>query len=299
MALSNRLPRGSTEAAVWEPSKRSYSAGSGIIFYLIACRAILAERGWRVLVPLLAFPEVFWALISGQNAFLTAALFGAATLFVDRRPGISGLLFGALCYKPHFGLLVPVALAAGGRWRAFAAAFASTAGLCLLSLVAFGWKTWHAFFVAATTARSTYQYGFIWFSITPFGAMRMLGASPAAAYAVQTGFTLAAAGLVAYVWHRDQPLPLRAAVLISATLVAVPVAFFYDLMLAAVAGAWLIRAESGGVMPRWEKIALIGLFLLPLGSRFLTGALHAPIEPLAWISMGQNWPNARVGRAIR
>ena len=51
---------------------------------------------------------------TGQNAFLTAALFGGATLLVDRRPVMAGLLFGALCYKPHFGLLVPVALAACG-----------------------------------------------------------------------------------------------------------------------------------------------------------------------------------------
>src|SRR6516162_9271572 len=120
-----------------------------IVLYLIVARRILGEQSWSVLVPLLAFPAVFWTLGLGQNAFLTAALFGAGTLYIDRRPIVAGLLFGALCYKPHFGLLVPVALLAGGHWSAAAAAFASAAALCGLSLGFFGWETWHDFLAAA------------------------------------------------------------------------------------------------------------------------------------------------------
>src|SRR5271156_1367741 len=111
-------------------------------FYLLVLRRILGERSVAILVPLLAFPPVLWTIGLGQNGFLTAGLFGAATLLIDRRPTVAGLLFGALCVKPHFALLVPVALAAGGRWRAVAAAFASAAALCLLSLAVFGWQTW-------------------------------------------------------------------------------------------------------------------------------------------------------------
>ena len=114
--------------------------------YLIVMSRILGEHTFTALVPVLAFPAVFWTLGLGQNAFLTAALFGAATLCIDRRPITAGLLFGALCYKPHFGLLVPVALAAGGHWRAFAAAFAAAAALCSFSLMLFGWPTWSDFF---------------------------------------------------------------------------------------------------------------------------------------------------------
>jgi hypothetical protein len=73
---------------------------------------------------------------------LTAALFGAATLLIDGRPVPAGLLFGMLCYKPHLGLLIPVALAAGRRWRAFTAAVAAVLGLCAFSAVLFGVDTW-------------------------------------------------------------------------------------------------------------------------------------------------------------
>jgi alpha-1,2-mannosyltransferase len=47
----------------------------------------------------LAFPAVFWTLGLGQNAFLTATLFGGFTLLLDRRPIAAGILLGLLCYK--------------------------------------------------------------------------------------------------------------------------------------------------------------------------------------------------------
>jgi len=86
--------------------------GATLVFYLAVARRILDDRSITALVVLAAFPMVFWAIGLGQNAFLTAALFGMATLSIDRRPVAAGLLFGLLCYKPHFGLLLPIALAA-------------------------------------------------------------------------------------------------------------------------------------------------------------------------------------------
>jgi hypothetical protein len=91
-------------------------------FYVLVVRRILGAHGWQIVIPILAFPPVLWTIGLGQNGLLTAGLFGAATLLVDRRPFAAGLVFGALCCKPHFALLVPVALAAAGRWRALAGA---------------------------------------------------------------------------------------------------------------------------------------------------------------------------------
>src|SRR5215472_883500 len=169
-----------------------------LLFYLIVARRVLHEGGASVFVPLLAFPAVFWTLGLGQNAFLTAALFGAATLSIDRRPILAGLLFGVLCYKPHLGLLLPIALLAGHHWRALGAAFASAAALCAFSLVLFGWETWHAFLAAAVGSHATYESGAITFGglVSPFGAVLLLGGSRAAAYAVQTGATVISGMLV-------------------------------------------------------------------------------------------------------
>ena len=250
--------------------------------YLFVAGRILGDRDWTILVPLLAFPPALWTLGLGQNAFLTAGLFGAATFLIDRRPALAGLLFGALCYKPQFGLLVPVALAAGGHWRAFAAAFASAAALCLLSLTLFGWETWRDFLAAAAVSPAVYQSGRVAFTgfINPFGAVLLLGASPTVAYGVQAATISAAALLVAYVWRQGLSLPVRAATLASATLAAAPVALFYDLMLAGVAAAWLLRAGGGPRLTEWDRFALVALFLLTLNPRGFSEISHLPIGPL-------------------
>lgn len=258
-----------------------------LVAYLLVARAIIDERGASAIWPLIAFPAVFWTLGLGQNAFLTACLFGGATLLVDRRPLIAGLLFGALCYKPHLGLLVPVALAAGRHWRAFAAAALSVAALTAVSLGLFGWETWHAFLDTAGGSPGTYESGRIDLSglVTPFAAALVLGAGPTGAYVVQAVSTTGAALLVVYVWRRGFSLPLRAATLLGCTLAAVPVVLIYDLMLAAIAAGWLVRAGKESSFLPWEKVALGGLFILPLFSRNIGSSLCLPVSSLAVLAL--------------
>jgi alpha-1,2-mannosyltransferase len=250
------------------------------VLCLIVMRGILAERDWSATIPVLAFPAVFWTLGLGQNSFLTAALFGVGTLWIDRRPVLAGLCFGALCYKPHFALLVPVALLAGGHWRALAAAFGSAAALCGLSVIAFGWETWHAFVTAGTGSPATYASGLINFGgfVSPFGGILLASGSQIAGYIAQTAATFGAGLLVAIVWRRGLPLAIRAATLAAATLAAIPVVLIYDLMLAAVAAAWLIRdrAELDG----WEKMVLAALFALSMVPPSLSEAWHFPSGPI-------------------
>jgi hypothetical protein len=107
-----------------------------------------------------------------------------------------------------------------------------------------------------------------------------LGGAPSMAYALQATTILAAAILVAYVWRRQFPLPIRAATLAAATLAAAPLALFYDLMLAAVATAWLLRGDGKYRLAEWEKVVLVGLFLLTLSPRSLSEISHLPIGPL-------------------
>jgi len=261
--------------------------GATLILYLIVVRSILDECSFAGLVPILAFPAVFWTLGLGQNAFLTAALFGAGTLCIDRRPIAAGLLFGALCYKPHFGLLVPVALAAGGHWRAFIAAFAAAAGLCLSSLMLFGWVTWSDFFTTVAASHATYESGRVAFGglVSPFGAVLLLGGNSTTAYAVQAGATLSAGLLVGFVWRSGHALPIRAATLAAATLVAIPVILIYDLMLAAVAVVWLVSARNGDELRVWEKVALAGSFLLLLDPRDFAEISHVPVAPLVAVAL--------------
>ena len=175
-----------------------------LALYLAVATRILGDRSAGAIVALLAFPLVFWNFGLGQNAFLTAALFGAATLAIDRRPVAAGLLFGALCYKPQFGILVPLALVAGGHWRAFFAATITTAGLVLASLALFGMASWTAFLATASQSPAMYESGRILFAgmANVFGAARLIGVGAGASYALQTVASVIAASIVVIVWWR-------------------------------------------------------------------------------------------------
>jgi len=268
-----------------------------LLLYLAVARRILDDSSGTALLALLAFPMVYWTIGLGQNAFLTAALFGAGTLLIDRRPMLAGLCFGALCYKPHFGLLMPLALAAGGHWRAFAGAAVSALGLALISLLLFGAASWEAFFATAAGSHAVYESGRILFAGmgSPFGAVRLLGGGVALAYAVQGAASLIAAAAVVMVWSRGLSLSTRAAVLASATLVALPLLLLYDLMLGSIAALWLVRDRANPAARGWEMTALAGLVLVLLVSTpTLATQWHLPVFPLAalalfGIAVGHAW----------
>jgi len=257
--------------------------------FLLATRAILGERGWIWMLPVLAAPAVFWTIGLGQNSFLTAALFGAATLLVDRRPALAGVLFALLCYKPHFGLLVPLALAAGGRWRAFAAAAATVVALCAASLLLFGWETWRDYLVAFAGSHANYASGRAAKHaglVTPYGAALQLGLGDGAGLMFQAVGTVAAAFVVGWTWWRNASLPVRSAALATATLIAIPLALFYDMMLSLVAIAWLVRAGRETGFLRWEKAAFVLVFVVPIYS-LQVGMLHVPISLFARAEIAQ------------
>ena len=257
---------------------------ASLVAYVLVIRTILQERGWDTVVAILAFPAVPWTLGTGQNGFLSASLFGGATLLLDRSPVWAGILFGALAYKPHFGLLIPVALAAGSQWRAFASAAATVACIVILSLAVYGADTWRDFVVALAGSHIAYKSTHVdsGAMTNAFGAVRVLWGSPALAWGAQGVAIVGAAGVVGFVWRRRLSLPLRAASLAGAALLAAPVALFYDFVVTFVAVAWLVRAgRSEGFLP-WEKSALLAVFIVPLASRYIAHE-HVPAAPLALV----------------
>ena len=260
-------------------------------------RRILDDRSGTALLALVAFPMVYWTIGLGQNAFLDSGAVRRRDIAGDRRPIVAGLLFGALCYKPHFGLLMPLALAAGGHWRAFAGAAVAAAVLALISLLLFGTGTWEAFLAAAAGSHAVYESGRILFAgmVSPFGGVRLLGGGLALAYAVQGAAILIAAAAVVMVWGRRLPLSTRAAVLASATLVALPLSLLYDLMLGSIAAAWLVRDRTSLAARGWDTTALAGLVLVLLVSTpSVATKWHFPVFPLAalalfGIAVGRAW----------
>lgn len=240
----------------------------------LAClyAARLIRPGLSPLV-LLAFPGFWWAIGTGQNALLTAALFAAGTALIGRRPWLAGMCFGALCYKPHFGLLIPVALIAGGHGRAIAGAALSAASLCALSLAVFGVETWTAFLRAAARSDEIYAANAIFMGglTSPYGVLMTLGAGREIAFTAQACVIVLTAAAVALVWRWSDSPAARGAILLAATPIAVPVLMFYDLMLVFLALLWLTRLIPWR-MRRREGLAMGAVFLGALCSGNLSAA---------------------------
>ncbi len=256
--------------------------------YLLAIRAILsaspilsphAGRGdWLLLA--LAFPAVLINVGHGQNGFLTAALLGAALVQLDRRPVVAGILFGLLAYKPQFGMMIPIALIAGGRWRCFATAVVAVAVLAITTTIAFGPHVWQAFFnfdpLHPSRRARTGRHRLVQ-DPKPVRLGAHVGASVPIAYALQGALVVTLGAALVWLWRSAAPYPLKAAALCLAAMLATPYTFDYDMMALAPAIAFLVADGLARDFGPWEKTALAGLWLMPLVARTVA---HATLVPL-------------------
>ena len=188
----------------------------------------------------------------GQNGFLTAALIGGRRCCNWRtRPLLAGLLLGLLTYKPHFGLLFPVALIFGGYWRAFFSPPWPPHSRILIVVLALR---------AGQPYRLRRAYGRHEQRISsPPGPCRLLQATEPLWSAADGGrrrsHRLCGTRAVAPGAGRcsspgcggaRSTLALKCAALCVATLLATPYLYFYDLPILAIAIAFLWRAHPFG-----------------------------------------------------
>jgi hypothetical protein len=212
-----------------------------LALYVAALWGILGRTG---IFLALGFPAALWNVTAGQNGFLTAALIGGTLALLERRPAWAGLCLGLLTYKPQFGLLFPLALIADRRWLTIGVAAATALGLGVLSWMAFGSASWQAFIQwIPTTSRVVLGEGQGDFGRlqSVFGLIRAHGGGETLAWSLQAATSIALAVMVAWLWRSRAPCDLKAAALAAATLAATPYVFMYDLVVLAVAVAFLIR----------------------------------------------------------
>lgn len=274
------------------PYKLSLAIWQGVtlLLYLLMIRAILSasrqhegrealhDKMW--LLVALAFPAVLVNIGHGHNGFLTAALFGTALVTLDRRPGLAGILFGLIAYKPQFGMLIPLVLIATGRWRAFVAATATVVVLTIATLVAFGPDVWHAFFASTKLTRVEVleQGGTGWHKIqSVFATVRMWGGSVPLAYLAQGVVTASLAAVLIWLWRSAAAFPLKAAALTVAAILATPYSLDYDLVVLAPAIAFLAADGLRRGFAPWEKTALALLWLTPLIARSIAEHTLIPL----------------------
>jgi arabinofuranan 3-O-arabinosyltransferase len=241
------------------PYAAAYALWALVTFpgYLVAIRAIIGDRIGYLLAA--AFPAVLPNFIVGQNGFLTASLIGGALFVLETNPISAGILLGLLTYKPHLGLLIPIALAAGGYWRTFFTAALVAAVIAGASWLVFGAEAWQAFLGnIGHTSQAFLSEGWAdWSKLqTAFGLTRTLGGSETLAWTVQAVVSLAAAILIAIVWRSKTAYDLKAAALGVGVLLATPYLYTYDLVVLAVPLAFLLRfGTARGFLP-WDLMGI-------------------------------------------
>ena len=244
----------------------------------------LAMPNGRTLLLALATPAVFINTVAGQNGTWTAALFGAGLGLLDRWPIVAGSFLGLLVYKPQLGILIPVALLAGRRWRALAAAIAAAGGLVVISLVWLGPDIYADYLQRLAMIRhfSLEDGSGVWHrSLSVFVAARRLGADVPAAYLVQAVVGGLAALAVAAVWFRDASFGVRNAVLVLGTCLATPYLQDYDLVFGALIVVWLWQDADVRRVPEFPLfLANAALLLIPLFAASLALSTGLELGPL-------------------
>ena len=228
-----------------------------LVPYLAAMRAIVG-RPFGLLLAL-AFPVVLTNTLVGQNGFLTASLIGGMLVLLPTRPLLAGVCLGLLSYKPQYGLLFPLLLIATVQWRAFMSAGVTVVALVAVSWLAFGTESWQAFF----KWMPMFSQAFLTEGRAPWGKMqsifalvRYLGASEPLGWALQWAMTAAVAVTLVVLWRSRVRYELKAAALATGTLLVTPYLFLYDLMVLAIAVAFLMRIGLAEGFARYELPAL-------------------------------------------
>src|SRR5437868_7313736 len=234
-----------------------------LVPYLAVIRGIVGRPFGLVLA--IAFPMVFSNTLVGQNGFLTAALIGGTLYLLPMRPVLAGICLGLLSYKPQYGLLFPLVLIAASQWTVFFTAGIVAVVMATASWVAFGTESWQAFFhwmpmfsqAFLTEGRAPW-----WKLQSLFALIRYFGGSEQLAWIFQWIMTASVAVGLVLMWRSRISYPLKAAALATGTLLITPYLFMYDMMVLAIAVAFLARIALATGFRRYELPALACALIL-------------------------------------
>ncbi len=227
----------------------------GAAAYVYAARLVLPDA--RALIFALTLPAALYHLGTVQTGLLIAGVSGLALMWLDKRPLTAGALVGVLAIKPHLALLWPLLLALSGRWRAFAAAAASTLVFVTLAGFVFGFDSYARFFENLGASQSmisaqrvtTPAYASLYASALGLGAPQIVAL---VLHGVSAAAAVSAAAFVFLRACRPHQLSVAGAGLCAATLLISPYLFFYDFTLLALGAALL-----GAPRDRFELMAMV------------------------------------------
>lgn len=252
--------------------------GATLLLYEATVWKII-PRAAAVIAALTPTPVLLNAL-DGHNGFVTAGLMGLSLAFVERRPWISGLFLGLLTYKPHFGVLFPLALLASRNWRVLGSAAFTSVAVGAAAAVAFGYEGWPSFLDSLLNRNTGLSTNEVYLRLQSlYGLLNWLGASAWLSWTMQLAAALVVTAIVCLIWSKPIPSALKAATLCIGSVIVTPYVMGYDLPILSIAAAFLVEdGLSRGFMPGERTVILVCFAAL-----FLLLTWTPPVTPLVCV----------------
>ncbi len=245
-------------------------------------------RSFRLWLAIFA-PATIFAIISGQNGFLAAALMIGGFRLLSRQPFTAGMVLGCLSFKPQLVVLVPVVLLAVGQWRAIFGISASVTLLIAISAALFGPEIWLQWFFGIPEFVRLFEdnlpkLGPLMPTVTV--AALANGLSRAATNLLQLTVACGVVGALCLMFRKGArmgslPRQLDVAALVVGVFVATPYAFIYDMPMMTYAIATLITVCQKDNRP-WlpgELLVVLAALVLPI-LQYSQIAPGVPIGPV-------------------
>jgi hypothetical protein len=195
----------------------------------------------------LILPAVATCLAAGQIGLFTGALMVSGLILRDRRPLLSGILFGVLTIKPQMGILIPFLLLYERRWSVIGAAAATTLLLILCSFAMVGVEVWRQYFLQVVPIQNEvltqWQGVLLVMMPTAFVNARLAGYGDYAFY-YQLLTTTVTLGICLIALFRSLEANWLNLVIITGTATAMPYFFSYDLVAMGIASLIIIAKEN-------------------------------------------------------
>lgn len=229
----------------------AYALWSAVTVALFFWAGLKARAPWWFIL----FPAVAFAVFCGQTTLLIGGLAIGGLALLGPRPLVAGLLFGAAAaVKPQLLILVPVALAAEGRWRTLLSAGLTTTALVGLSVAIWGVSSWFEWLSALQRFQGVIfnDVDMVRSAITPYAALEHLGLNGAWAWLLAPLAPVA----VWIVFRRTSNIADRTLAIFGGALALSPYAMNYEAALLAPAVAtYLARTQDR----RWLAYALAAI----------------------------------------
>ena len=193
-----------------------------------------------------------------------------------------------LIYKPQFGVLIPIALLAGGRWTTFAAAALTigTRGRELRDIRGRNLARLRGIDdVYADGDPGTGRHRLAQNPIAVFSGQDVGWRNPILPYAAQAMLAAALAISIARLWRSRASYDLKAAALCTASLLVTPYVLDYDLVVLGIAIAFLARHGRAHGFISYELSLLRWSWIMPLLTRTIAGASGLPLGLIVMMTL--------------